>query len=394
MNDLKKIIVNLIEKKTEGGFWDYKKSWHENKADLLHDIICMANNIENKDAYIIIGVENSGEINDISNDSNRRNTAHLIDFLRTKKFVGQFRPIVRVESLTIEDKIIDVIIVENSTNTPYVLEEDFSDSKKNSSDGSKEKIVNVKQGNVYTRIQDTNTPKNETADYDKVEKLWRKRFHLDASPFEKLSYYLKDTEGWALNSFQNEWYYKYSNELVRIKDSIDPNAESKTDTVWDYIGIYGPWRKHRIEITWQNVIIQTYDVISNCKYSALMPDFPFLQFEGDQNGYWYWCYVDNSDKELLQRLFERENRNIKNPLDPIQFDFYKENIIFFNSGDEKIRFEKYIRDNWGNLRNEFNKQIENKFINDRIFQQDFKCTKFFPRIFNQWKTINQNTKKQ
>ena len=56
MNDLKEIIVNLIEKKTEGGFWDFKRSWHESNADLLHDIICMANNIENRDAYIIIRV--------------------------------------------------------------------------------------------------------------------------------------------------------------------------------------------------------------------------------------------------------------------------------------------------------------------------------------------------
>ncbi len=49
----------MIEKKTKGGYWDFKKCWHSNKTDLLHDIICMANNIENKDACIIIGVSYS-----------------------------------------------------------------------------------------------------------------------------------------------------------------------------------------------------------------------------------------------------------------------------------------------------------------------------------------------
>lgn len=49
----------MIEKKIKGGYWDFKKCWHSNKTDLLHDIICMANNIENKDACIIIGVSYS-----------------------------------------------------------------------------------------------------------------------------------------------------------------------------------------------------------------------------------------------------------------------------------------------------------------------------------------------
>ena len=36
-------IVELIERKAEGSYWDFKKEWHSNNADLLHDIICMAN---------------------------------------------------------------------------------------------------------------------------------------------------------------------------------------------------------------------------------------------------------------------------------------------------------------------------------------------------------------
>ena len=37
-------IQNLISLKTEGDYWDFKEMWHDNKASLLHDIICMANN--------------------------------------------------------------------------------------------------------------------------------------------------------------------------------------------------------------------------------------------------------------------------------------------------------------------------------------------------------------
>lgn len=58
--ELKKIedeIYELVEKRTEGLYWDFKKQWHEFNTDLLHDIICMANSPANRDCYIIIGVE-------------------------------------------------------------------------------------------------------------------------------------------------------------------------------------------------------------------------------------------------------------------------------------------------------------------------------------------------
>ena len=46
-------IIELISLKQEGSHWDFKKEWYgESKnADLLHDIICMANNLDNRDAF-------------------------------------------------------------------------------------------------------------------------------------------------------------------------------------------------------------------------------------------------------------------------------------------------------------------------------------------------------
>ena len=90
---LEQVIKELISMKQEGGFWDFKKQWYDTKhrTDMLHDIICMANNVENKDGYIIIGV-----------DERRRITLSMIflmiqierihknsvDFLKDKKFAG------------------------------------------------------------------------------------------------------------------------------------------------------------------------------------------------------------------------------------------------------------------------------------------------------------------
>jgi len=379
MNNLKDIIVKLIASTTEGGYWDFKRIWYESNADLLHDIICMANNIENRDAYIIIGVSNSLEFNDLSTDKNRKKTEHLISFLRTKRFVGQFRPIVKVETLSIEGNTLDVIVIENTTNTPYVLEEDYVEKKKSQAD--KDKVI--RQGNIYTRIQDTNTPVDKTADYDKAELLWKKRFHLNASPLEKFNYYIKDTDNWIFDSYANELYYKYSNELFKIQEIRE--EENGTNTVWDHIGIYVPWHKYRVEITWQNVVIKTDEVISNSKYSVLMPDFPHLQFDNDATIYYYWCYVKNSNRELLNRLIVRDHSNTQ----IMNFDFYP-NVICFMNANEKTDFEDYLHDNWRALKNEFDKIEDNQYITDRIFQNDYKCTRFFPEIFKQWKNQTPN----
>lgn len=91
MSDLDEIIFDLISKKVEGPYWDFKQKWYANddkgKVSLLHDILCMANNLEDRDAYIIIGVENSScKLLGVQQDQNRRCTANLCCFLREQDF--------------------------------------------------------------------------------------------------------------------------------------------------------------------------------------------------------------------------------------------------------------------------------------------------------------------
>ena len=83
-------ILNLIYSKSEGGYWDFKRSWHVDDGCLLHDIICLANNIENRDCYIIIGIDekNDFEYYSLNDDPNRKNNNELSTFLRDKKFFG------------------------------------------------------------------------------------------------------------------------------------------------------------------------------------------------------------------------------------------------------------------------------------------------------------------
>lgn len=156
----KEEILELISIKQEGPYWDFKKEWYEvgKQADLLHDIICMANNLENRDAYIIIGIdeENEYRVNDMTNANNRKSTQMLVDFMRNKKFAGGIRPRVMVEIMQLETGIIDIIVIKNGYSTPYVLEESYQ---------------GVNANNIYTRVMDSNTPKNKTAEISHIEYL-------------------------------------------------------------------------------------------------------------------------------------------------------------------------------------------------------------------------------
>ena len=90
-------IVNLISLRQEGDYWDFKREWYseKQKSSLLHDIICMANNLVNRDAYIIIGIdeENAYSIRDVQNDPNRKNTQMMVTFrLKLAKMNFTARP--------------------------------------------------------------------------------------------------------------------------------------------------------------------------------------------------------------------------------------------------------------------------------------------------------------
>ena len=84
-SELENIIKELLSKGYEGGYWDYKEDYTSCKEDKLIDIICMANNIEGRDAYLIYGADDNGIVKGIETTTEPRYTTKMVtDFLRTK----------------------------------------------------------------------------------------------------------------------------------------------------------------------------------------------------------------------------------------------------------------------------------------------------------------------
>ena len=78
--------------------------------------------------------------------------------------------------------------------------------------------------NIYTRVMDSNTPKNKTAEILHIEYLWKKRFRLLMAPLEQAFYFLLKREEWEDvpdDSSVTRMYYKYSPEYVIEYDGCD-----------------------------------------------------------------------------------------------------------------------------------------------------------------------------
>lgn len=73
-SELENIIKELLSKGYEGGYWDYKEDYTLCKEDKLIDIICMANNIEGRDAYLIYGADDNGIVKGIETTTEPRYT--------------------------------------------------------------------------------------------------------------------------------------------------------------------------------------------------------------------------------------------------------------------------------------------------------------------------------
>ena len=351
-------IQNLIALGTEGNYWDFKEKWHSNNGDILHDIICMANNLVNCDAYIIIGVSNNGTIVGVLDDD-RKNQQNLIDFLKDKKFAGDIRPTVYVQTLDLE-KQVDVIIIKNTTYTPYYLTESYK---------------GVNQNNVYTRVGDTNTPKKATADVDKVEFLWRKRFGLDLSPLEKVKFLLRNPRNWfpvgtdgehSNSKYNGQYFHKQFPEFnLRIKMCENQFDKGRIDSV--YHDFY--WM-NKLPMPLHNAFAYTLDVKyhSTILYStlAIFCDGQMFNrvlwkkkmlFQNINKEMVSYCYIEKDSIEFMldnwlcnsyETIPQTEENSIVNPLEPWKShpDYIGNNpysvVPVFENEDEHVAFRKHI----------------------------------------------------
>lgn len=330
----KQVIHELVYSQQEGAYWDFKKEWYSQhkKADLLHDIICMANNLEGKEAYIIIGIdeENNYRPVGIAEDVNRKNTQNIVDFLRDKSFAGHIRPTVLVESILFDGKEVDVIIIKNSYSTPFYLTANYQ---------------GVYANNIYTRVMDTNTPKVKSADLHHVEYLWRKRFRLTSSPIDQIEFYLEKPDEW--NDVPTDWqtvkkYHKNFPEFT-IEYTLDDDGDAYQYYLFNQTDITPHWRTIRIH--YHQTLLRQFEAVclDGGRYFTPVPESDGISLGEFHNWDITFRYFIIGSLRYKIHQFYYEPDGDEETMSRYRFH---ECVLIFESEMEKEDFKGFAKRSW------------------------------------------------
>lgn len=319
-------IKNLIDRKSEGEYWDFKQEWYKDNERLLHDILCFANTVHDRDCYLIIGVSDTGEIVGVS-EENRRKQVHILDLLSNTVFAGDNIPEIRLDTIEIEGKEIDVLTIFNSYTVPYYLKTKCK------------KYNNIREGYIYTRIGDRNTPINQNASIQQIEMLWKKRLGLTQPPLIQIVNRLKNKSEWIENDGTHYNIYKPEFKLVEEYDDDDDN---KTGQFYVYSQYNSKFLYKNLKIMCNETVLKEFElvVLDSGKYKTAVPKWGYAGYDEWRHNHKYtykYFLKDSIDYKLQQFFFDTENE--EEVYAKRRFD---EVILYYENDEEKSAFEFYI----------------------------------------------------
>jgi len=319
-------IIQLINSKREGEFWDFKQEPHDNKASLLHDILCLSNCAHRGERFLILGVtdpDEGAEIIGLTKGDNRKSQVEYIDFLRSKHFAGDFRPEIELQTIELNKKEIDVLIIFDNPYKPYYLKQDYRDNGKV-----------VKANFIYSRSNDTDTPIDKSADLEKIEKMWRQRFGLDLNPLERMNILLLKPEKWFKDIGNKPYAYNLDFPEFRIEFS-------EVKEFWETFSFFFTNHKSFLgtaTFKYHSTILfeLEYMYCDEMRLELAVPDTEHIKWKNEDN----WFYYYNLEKingtflqfitDNLKKIHSR--RNI--------FPF-----LIFRNKEELESFKKYVLEN-------------------------------------------------
>ncbi|MDQ0160748.1 ATP-binding protein [Alkalibacillus salilacus] len=345
-NSIENEVEYLISLEREGEYWDFKEKHYSNKSDLLFDIICMANTLSDRDAYIIIGVTDNYELKGVTGDPSRKNQQNLIDFMKNKPFAGEVRPIVELHTVTVNQSELDVIVVKNSYDVPFYLSSRF---------------MQVNANYIYTRVGDTNTPIDQGADIKNVEDLWKKRFRLNQSPLEQFKYKLQEKDHWVERPGDDFWYHRYTPEYTI---EIDMNWEADRTEFYSYLMPNQTTMWGSVSLKYHGTTLYSSGavILDGGRFKTSVPDWGNIEDSNNCGDSLLYKYFIKGDLNHLLYHFFNDN-HLEYEMAQQQF---KQVVMFFEDSHDKEVFEEYISNRIQSTMNEVKQRIANSNWLSRI----------------------------
>ncbi|MDE0485525.1 MAG: ATP-binding protein [Paracoccaceae bacterium] len=287
---LHEIISTLINQKAEGVYWDFKCKHHESNEKLIHDILCLANAKHSGDRFLIFGVDAEDfSLRPITNDDKRKTQANFADLFRANanKFFQSRFPEFYLQEMNIDGIPIDVLVIKNTSDKPYYLVK---------------KCHNLPAHHIYSRVCDTNTPIDETAQPHEIERMWRERFGLDMPPLERAKRYLSEPKAWSplvenISSNAAYYYTSFPEFTLRVASAEAGMAcheewtrgELRTDN--NHAGFY--------ELRYHQTLLDRIRYVSfdDHKMSMVAPDYE------PRGGGRFYFYETDSIEYAVQKFF-------------------------------------------------------------------------------------------
>jgi len=356
-DQLDEIVRELFYLGVEGEYWDFKEKPYffegqskeeknKKKNDLLHDIICMANNLSNRDAYIIMGIQDKPvKITGVKQFSNKWTQENYQDFLQNLTWAGDMIP--TVEFRTINNGDLDVLIIKKSNRVPFYITKKYS---------------KVRENRIYVRKGSKNTAIDSQAEISDIEKLFEYRFGLTPFPKERVINYITDHYHWIEMKGDYEtrsWYYeKFPEYTMELVD--DPQNDELKAPVYALIQFNARTTWQILRLKYHQTILLEFSshYIDEYRGISVQPKYNFLKLSDRMNDIkfpsMYYYYLSNSVeielmyllKELMQHDGEAWRRHLS--LIPVFDDDEERNII-----------EKYVEENKADIIEKIKKESEN-----------------------------------
>ena len=342
-------ICMLIDSGREDDWWDFKCEHHHDKAALVHDIICMANNRAERDSYIIFGIENKDfNVIGVENDKNRRNQQYVTDILRSVNFAGGVRPRIEMRTLKIGIHDVDVLIVKNSFDVPYYLEKEYKDKIIKNEDGKHFGKV-VQPYHIYTRVVDNNTEINKNADINDIERLWKKRLGLLTTPLEQAKRLLARPDDWIE---EEGTYYHNQFPQFTLKNLFDRDLISEYEIPEEESRAMYHYKQTDDGAHYGRISLFHYDTkLYSCQstdldgYRALIPcpEREYIHFGDDFDiGATFRYYLADSLDYALLRFYKQKYDEVTGEEASIAIHRLFDVVMLFLDEKEKDSFKEYV----------------------------------------------------
>lgn len=319
------IVQFFVEQGKEGACWDFKQEWHSEMPSLIKDIICFANTVHDENCYIIFGI--SDDLQFTGMKETRRKQADIIDAISKLHFAGDNYPKISVETVNYNNVVLDVLTIYNTDRTPIYLKQTYG---------------KMRQGCIYLRTEDKNTPNNGNADIVDIENLWRKRLGLTKAPLDYIYDKMQNKLEWT--EYEGYFYNIYKPEYtIEIMEDEDDNLDRHE--FYSYAMENEHTRFKLLNIKYQKTILESYQIaeLDSGRLSIPVPEWGYVCHNRDRtpSNYSYKYYVLGSKLyRVLDFLYNSENSDER-----FAFMNLKNVVLFYQSEEEKVAFEFYLGEN-------------------------------------------------